>query len=183
MTGGTRFTRATGRLGTLLVALMPVMAALGYLNYRTRRVDGIRSVIGIVLFVAALGCMLAFFVGLLVRHRRHSWVWPAVVLLALDVVLAFVPGDPGKGLGTAAMIVVGVGVANAGALPRRGGIALVAGTLVGLVARESIALVAVSAVVVAFGIAVLAWAMWREPLSSELRWQRRDAPAGVPARV
>ncbi|HEV2890668.1 MAG TPA: hypothetical protein VGX28_09860 [Frankiaceae bacterium] len=174
MTGATRFTRAAGLAGLLPAPL----AALGFVlltawlaasrdaprGFR----EGPPTVLGYAIAIAVFGCTLVMFAGLLARHRTQWWAGVVVVLVLAAFLTSLTPAgdDAAEGLSTAAVVLLGYGIAQAGVLPRHAGWAFAAATVAAPVLRDS-PLAPVPALVGLYAWLTLAVAMWREPLAEE----------------
>lgn len=160
MAEATGFTRAAGLAGLLMVPLFVLAFVVSRVATRHDPFGG-PGLLGGLLVIAALLVTLTLYAGLLARHSGQWWVWPVVGLTVLAFFVAFRPGNAGAGVSAAAAILLGTGIANAGALPRHAGIAVAVGAAVELV-FDATPLEVVGGLVSLYGFLVLAWAMWRE---------------------
>lgn len=156
------FTRTAGLLGLLTAPLVALLFPVGLVEAWARgpAYDG-PGVATVVVIGAAVACSLASLAGLLVLHRAHWWVWPVALLTVLAFAVAPAHGDAGDWLSSAALALLGLGVAYARVLPRHAGLAFALGTAA-QVASEALAIVAVP--VALYGYLTLVWAMWRDDL-------------------
>lgn len=162
--GATPFTRTAG---AMLLATVPLVALGFAVSLMAVATFEPLMILALFAMVAVFVCTVTFMVGLLVRHRGRWWVRPFVVLSVLSFVALGWDRGVAEVIGVVSALLLAYGVVAARELPRSAAMLVAVGT-VGDIVFDGTPLGTAASIVGVIGLYLLAWAMWREPVSGRL---------------